>query len=332
MLPTELIIHQTPVLKRKGFFSKSVILVLTDLPRLLYFDDSSHYFAQLFNSNTNDAFGAWQQKQQLQFADRRMEMEHRQVQSMSHHMGSPQLDANGLHIQHNPHPRRNTGGLDGLNGGNGLSRNGSTGGHKAQQRASLDQPRLPGHGFIPGTTGRLVEEENEDGAGQRHSNHSHSHSPSHHTSGAVNGHHNSRVDVERRTSVVQDGHPAGSASSTLLSKAGGGNVQGVSESQSNVTMAATGVSTHPSSPSSFPAIKASKKSPRLKGEIGITSSLVSELKGKKCFFIHTTRKSYYFEESNQEDDSKTWVKVLQRSMEEWFGEKGSQANPMQQQQ
>ncbi|KAF8971315.1 hypothetical protein BGZ52_010226, partial [Haplosporangium bisporale] len=76
---------------------------------------------------------------------------------------------------------------------------------------------------------------------------------------------------------------------------------------------------------------ASKKSPRLKGEIGITSSLVSELKGKKCFFIHTTRKSYYFEELNQEDDSKTWVKVLQRSMEEWFGEKGGQANPMQQQ-
>ncbi|KAF9381988.1 pkb-activating kinase-like protein [Podila verticillata] len=331
LLPTELIIHQTPVLKRKGFFSKSVILVLTDLPRLLYFDDSSHYFAQLFNSNTNDAFGAWQQKQQLQFADRRMEMEHPQVQSMNHHMGSLQLDANELHIQHNPHPRRNTGGLDGLNGGNGLlSRNGSTGGHKAQQRASVDQPRLLGHGFVPGTTGRLVEEEN-DGAGQLRSHHSHSHSPFHHTSGAVNGHHNSRVDVERRTSVVQDGPPSGSASSTLMSKAGGGNVQGVSESQSNVTLSAMGVSMHPSSPSSFPAIKASKKSPRLKGEIGITSSLVSELKGKKCFFIHTTRKSYYFEELNQEDDSKTWVKVLQRSMEEWFGEKGGQANPTQQQ-
>ncbi|KAG0352064.1 pkb-activating kinase-like protein [Podila minutissima] len=334
LLSTELVIHQTPVLKRKGFFSKSIILVLTDLPRLLYFDDSSHYFAQLFNSNTNDAFGAWQQKQNLQFIEHQLEMEHHQVQSMGRHMGSLQLDANGLHIQHNPHPRRNTGGLDGLNGGNGLlSRNGS-GGHKAQQRASIDQPRLSGHGFVPSATGRLVEEENEDGASQqRHSHHSHSHPHPHNTSGAASGHHHSKVDVERRTSVVQDGHPVGPVSSSLLSKAGSGNASSVSESQSNVTLAPTvGASTHPSSPSSFPAIKASKKSPLLKGEIGITSSLVSELKGKKCFFIHTTRKSYYFEESNQEGDSKTWVKVLQRSMEEWFGEKGSQAKPTQQQQ
>ncbi|KAG0031058.1 pkb-activating kinase-like protein [Podila clonocystis] len=332
LLPTELIIHQTPVLKRKGFFSKSVILLLTDLPRLLYFDDSSHYFAQLFNSNTNEAYGAWQQKQQLQVMEHQLVMEYHQVQSKSHHMSSLQLDANGLHIQHNPHPRRNTGGLDGLNGGNGLLNRNGSGGHKAQQRASVDQPRLSGHGFVPSTTGRLVEEENEDEASQqRHSHHSHSHP--HHTSGAANGHHHSKVDVERRTSVAQDAHPLGPASSTLLPKAGGGNVSGISESQSNATLApAVGTSTHPSSPSSFPAIKASKKSPRLKGEIGITSSLVSELKGKKCFFIHTTRKSYYFEESNQEGDSKTWVKVLQRSMEAWFGEKGGQANPTQQQQ
>src|SRR5690554_2115247 len=103
-MPAELIIHQTPVLKRKGLFSRSCILVLTDLPRLLYFDDSNHYFAQLFNNNTNVAYSCWSQQQKIS----QWEHAHQAPQSQQ-----PQIHASSIHTQ----ARRNTGGPEDLTNG-----------------------------------------------------------------------------------------------------------------------------------------------------------------------------------------------------------------------
>ncbi|KAF9418402.1 pkb-activating kinase-like protein [Podila epigama] len=291
LLPTELIIHQTPVLKRKGFFSKSVILVLTDLPRLLYFDDSSHYFAQLFNSNTNDAFGAWQQKQLLEY------LEHQQQQ----HQNILQNDANGLSPQHNLHSRNSTSGQNSTTrGGNALLGGEGTEQRNVTQHQSLiDQARVSGQ--VPASSfTALSQDKGEDELAAKGRPHSH------------DAHNGDYAKVDAVNSVN---------SGTAVYKDGRGLSGMVTGSKSSVTLAPSvnnGTTAIPRSPLSFSAIKASKRSARLKGEIGISSSTVSELKGKKCFFIHTPRKSYYFEESNMEGDSKVWVKVLQRATEEWF--------------
>ncbi|KAG0296182.1 pkb-activating kinase-like protein [Linnemannia gamsii] len=420
LLPTELVLHQTPILKRKGLFSRSCILVLTDFPRLLYFDDSNHYFSQLFNSNTNEAFSSWQQQQMLlQWDQSAPSHVHQQEQGagtesslskrpslrqaigrmsldlppplptssqdvQTHHQHQHQQHLNAahqpLHPHSNPHPRRNTGGLDGITSGSGflLTRSGShphRGGvhHRSEQTSPL------------GAEGRLSEEDVQDVAAvdrpqglsvrsprasmedqiHQHSpaqsqSHLHSHPhphPRHQTS--LQGHGQNKIDAEKRASGsgFEDEHHGGSdnginngttstnnsnngSSVTMGSSSGGGGgggggsttvLQGSkmsSSSSSSVMM--VGGSPAPSSStttlSRMGIIKAPKKQAKLRGEILFTASVVSELKGKKCFFIHTTKKSYYFEEANQEGDAKTWVRILERSMEGWFGEGGIGGN------
>ncbi|CAO3568985.1 unnamed protein product [Mortierella alpina] len=377
LLPTELIIHQTPVQKRKGLFSKACILVLTDSRRLLYFDDSNHYFSQLFNSNTNDAFSNWQQQQRIQqweWALDRQSPGERQVLQAPHRLyqqPSPAQDSQSrqqqqlnaalqplqpLHPhQHNPQPRRNTGGLDGLKSGSGffLFRNGSS--KNRHQQHNSEHLSCPGQSVLPEEgheedsfhspkatrSGRpSVDYTSATGTHQHQHLHPHLHPHPQQTNGQ------NKVDVEKKRASIASG--SASASETLSSGpivmpgAGLGSANGTTAASSTSSLGnsgagstSNGVSGHhghdsngiKASPSPAPssttkAIKASKKSPKLLGEILFTASAVAELKGKKCVFIHTTKKSYYFEESNQEGDAKLWVKVLERSMEEWFGEAG----------
>ncbi|KAG9063406.1 pkb-activating kinase-like protein [Linnemannia hyalina] len=385
LLPTELVLHQTPILKRKGLFSRSCILVLTDFPRLLYFDDSNHYFSQLFNSNTNDAFSSWQQQQMLpqwdpsdplhahqQEPGARMSLSKKPslrqaVGKMSldlppppptsqdlqtHHQHQDHLNAvhQPLHPHPNPHPRRNTGGLDGITSGGGflLTRNGSHAHRGGAQHRSEHTSPLAVEGVLSeedeqggvvdppqGLFGRSPRASLEDQA-QQHQD-QHQHSPAHAHSRLqtpLPGHGQNKIDAEKRISGsgLEDEHRgddsgmnngtaynnSNNGSSVTMSSSGGGSgsggtttiLQGNKVSSSTTTLSRMGM------------IKASKKQAKLRGEILFTASVVSELKGKKCFFIHTTKKSYYFEESNQEGDAKTWVRILERSMEGWFGEGG----------
>ncbi|KAF8925623.1 pkb-activating kinase-like protein [Haplosporangium gracile] len=403
LLPTELVLHQTPILKRKGLFSRSCILVLTDFPRLLYFDDSNHYFSQLFNSNTNEAFSSWQQQQMLlqwdqsdpshihqqevgaetslptkpslQQAIGRMSLDlppppPTSQDLQTHHQHQQHLNAvhQPLHPHPNPHPRRNTGGLDGITSGSGflLTRSGShphRGG--AQQRSEHASPL--------GTEG-VLSEEDEQGVvvdrpqglfgrspsvsieDQAHP-HQHQHSPAHSYShphlhprhqAPLQGHGQNKIDAEKSVSGsgFEDEHHGGdnginngttiinsnNGSSVTMSSSGGASGSGgmatvlqgskvsSSSSSSVVIMGSPAPSSSTTTLSRMGMIKASKKQAKLRGEVLFTASAVSELKGKKCFFIHTTKKSYYFEELNQEGDAKTWVRILERAMEGWFGE------------
>ncbi|KAF9925875.1 pkb-activating kinase-like protein [Linnemannia zychae] len=371
LLPTELILFQTPILKRKGLFSRSCILVLTDFPRLLYFDDSNHYFSQLFNSNTNEAFGNWQQQQTLlqweQTDPSHVLQQHEQEQgtgstlskkpSLRQAIARISLD----HPHSNPHPRRNTGGLDGITNGSGflLNRHGShsrcsDAQHKSEQTLPL------------GTEGKLPEDVEQDttvtnrsqvGQSPRASMeesiqpHSHLHSHSHpHSHLHPHPRHQNKIDADKHVSgagsanglepsemsgrTVEGGLTNDHSSNTSNISAsdsihGNGMIVGNSGSNGNsMTVSQSGSKIKSSSSSvGFPGtIKAAKKQAKLRGEVLLTASVVSELKGKKCFFIHTTKKSYYFEESNHEGDAKTWVKVLERSMEGWFGEGGGSAD------
>ncbi|KAF8941062.1 pkb-activating kinase-like protein [Dissophora ornata] len=384
LLPTELIIFQTPVLKRKGLFSRSCILVLTDFPRLLYFDDSNHYFAQLFNSNTNEAFSYWQQQQRVAHWEM-LENQHlkHSVQEklgglqiepahpshrLYHHpslsqesQNHQQQQLNALHQplqQHGQQPRKSTSKAEGPATASGflLTRNGS-GKHLHQQHHS---EHTVGYSHVMESV--FPEQDGEDTAQrqpQQHTaarpvrasleypphQHPHPH-PTHHNQQS-NGH--NKIDVEKRASFASSSEPssgplamsgiaASSTASSLNNVASPTNTSApFAESRPNVTISAgeqakglfgssSSNGSHKSSslapPASPSMIKASKKQAKLRGEILFTASMVSEVKGKKCFFIHTTKKSYYFEESGREGDAKLWVKVLERSMEEWFGERG----------
>ncbi|KAF9166775.1 pkb-activating kinase-like protein [Mortierella sp. AD011] len=349
LLPTELIIFQTPVLKRKGLFSRSCILVLTDFPRLLYFDDSNHYFSQLFYSNTNEFYSWWYQQQRVA----QWEQLERQQQQYSVHqqLGGLSLDSAKQHhlYQHpslsqesqnhqqqqlnaihqplqSPAARRSTGGKDmspaTTSSGFLLSRNGSS---RHQQTRSEHIPSSDQTEATRSARGSID-----------HTQHQHQHSHMAHHRQQSNGY--NKIDVEKPTLLVQ-GASSPSTDSSLISSelnttslAGNSHVPG---SKSNVTLSASSnggdsingnsiTGTNKTSSVAAPPptkIKASKKQAKLRGEILFTASVVSEVKGKKCFFIHTTKKSYYFEE-NKEGDAKLWVKVLERCMEEWFGEKG----------
>ncbi|KAF9954346.1 pkb-activating kinase-like protein [Mortierella alpina] len=375
LLPTELIIHQTPVLKRKGLFSKACILVLTDSRRLLYFDDSNHYFSQLFNSNTNDTFSNWHQQQRIHQWELALDgpsLSDKQVLQPPHRLyqqPSPSQDPQSrqqqqlnaalqppqpLH-QHNPQPRRNTGGLDGLKSGSGflLFRNGSS--KNRHQQHNSEHLSCPGQSVLPeegheddglhspkATRSTRLNVDYTSAAGSHQHQHQHPHLHPHQQQ--ING--QNKVDVEKKRTSIASG--SASASETLSSgpivmpAVGLGSANGTTAASSTSSLGnsgagstSNGVPNHSghdgngikASPSPAPssttkAIKASKKSPKLLGEIVFTASAVTELKGKKCVFIHTTKKSYYFEESNQEGDAKLWVRVLDRSMEEWFGEAG----------
>ncbi|KAF9273463.1 pkb-activating kinase-like protein [Linnemannia elongata] len=401
LLPTELVLHQTPILKRKGLFSRSCILVLTDFPRLLYFDDSNHYFSQLFNSNTNEAFSSWQQQQILsQWSPSNAPQAHQQEpgaraslskkpslrqaigrmsldmpppppssqELQTHHQHQQHLNAvhQPLHPHPNPHPRRNTGGLDGITSGSGflLTRNGSHAHRGGVQHRSEHTSPLGAEGVLSeedeqgvvrdqhqGLLGRSTRASMEDqGQQQQDQQHSPAHSHSHlrHQT-PLQGHGQNKIDAEKRISGsgFEDEHRGGdngmnngtaynnsnNGSSVTMSSSGGGSGSGGTTAtvlQSNKVSSSTSSSVMMGSPapsssttvSRMGMIKASKKQAKLRGEILFTASVVSEVKGKKCFFIHTTKKSYYFEESNQEGDAKTWVRILERSMEGWFGEGG----------
>ncbi|KAG0311843.1 pkb-activating kinase-like protein, partial [Linnemannia gamsii] len=197
LLPTELVLHQTPILKRKGLFSRSCILVLTDFPRLLYFDDSNHYFSQLFNSNSNEAFSSWQQQQMLLQWDQsdsshvhhqeqgagaevslskksslrqaigRMSLDlppppptsSQDLQTHRQHQHQQHLNAvhQPLHPHPNPHPRRNTGGLDGITSGSGLLLT-RNGSHPSCGGAQHRSEQTS----VLGVEGRLSEEDEQD--------------------------------------------------------------------------------------------------------------------------------------------------------------------------
>ncbi|KAF9102130.1 pkb-activating kinase-like protein [Mortierella sp. AM989] len=371
LLPTELVIFQTPVLKRKGLFSRSCILVLTDFPRLLYFDDSNHYFSQLFYSNTNEAYSNWQQQQRVIQWE---QLEKQQGQySLQQQLGGLTLDSaqhlqphrlyfhpslsqesqnhqqqqlNALHQplhQHSPHPRRSTGGKDlppTTGSGFLLARNGSS----KQRHQQTRSEHIPGQIMLEQAEEIIITPTRSARASIEHGPHQHQHPHSTHNRQQSNGH--NKIDVEKPPHVV--GTTSSSATSSLTNSvlsasalAGNTFVPG---SKSNTTLAATGSGqVTPSGSSDYatgvkggsingsnkgssvvppvsPAmIKASKKQAKLRGEILFTASVVSEVKGKKCFFIHTTKKSYYFEE-NREGDAKLWIRVLERCMEEWFGE------------
>ncbi|KAF9986864.1 pkb-activating kinase-like protein [Mortierella antarctica] len=376
LLPTELIIHQTPVLKRKGLFSRACILVLTDSRRLLYFDDSNHYFSQLFNSNTNGAFSNWHQQQRIhqwEWALDGQSLGDRQVLQPPHRLyqqPSPSQDPQSRQQQqlnaalqppqplhphpHNPQPRRNTGGLEGLKSGSGflLFRNGSS--KNRHQQNNSEHLSCPGQSVLPeegheddglhspkATRSTRPSVDYTSAAGSHQHQHPHLHPHQQQTNGQ------NKVDVEKKRTSIASG--SASASETLSSGpivmvgAGPGSINGTTAASSTSSLGNSGTgstsygvpghsgghdsngikaSPSPAPSSTTKAIKASKKSPKLLGEIVFTASAVAELKGKKCVFIHTTKKSYYFEESNQEGDAKLWVKVLERSMEEWFGEAG----------
>lgn len=288
MLSTEMIIYQSPVLKRKGFFSRACILVLTDFPRLLYFDDSNHYFSQVFNSNKNDAFNS--SLQQRQFVQWGQESQTSQQQQ---------------------HPRKSTSGIE------GLTRNGSSKLGHQQARSEY----TPGH---------VLSDEDEaitqQGASTRPARASLDHSTHHHHQRShsnlqpqqTNGH--NKIDFERR------GSDSGQSSTLALAGAtesSAGNISPIEQAIGGANGAASSVSRKGSSASPS-SVKASKRAAKLRGEIFFTASVVSETKGKKCFFIHTNKKSYYFEEL-KEGDADRWVKVLSRRMKEWFGELGGDA-------
>ncbi|KAF8954670.1 hypothetical protein BGZ46_002858 [Entomortierella lignicola] len=368
LLQTELIIFQTPVIKRKGLFSRSCILVLTDFPRLLYFDDSNHYYSQVFYSNTNDAYSSWQQQQRV-IQWEQLEQQQQQF-SLHQQLGGLSLDTlqqphahrfyyhpslsqesqnhqqqqlNAMHqpLQHSSSARRNVGGKDlplpapSATTGSGflLARNGSSKQMRHQQSRS---EHIPGQGVSDHQTEELV-----SGPSSIHSARGsidHTATPPHHYQQNAshlahnrqqsNGH--NKIDVEKPgttsatsslTNSVTPGQGPSSGSSQVVvpskeysrSVDGNSNISGISK---NSTLNTT-VGVPPVTPS---MIKASKKQAKLRGEILFTASVVSEVKGKKCFFIHTTKKSYYFEEY-REGDAKLWIKVLERCMEEWFGER-----------
>ncbi|KAG0261844.1 pkb-activating kinase-like protein [Mortierella polycephala] len=336
LMPAELIIHQTPVLKRKGLFSRSCILVLTDLPRLLYFDDSNHYFAQLFNNNTNEAYSCWSQQQKIS----QWEHAHQAPQSQQ-----PQLHASSIHAQ----ARRNTGGPEDLTNGSGgfvLTRNGT---HKQQNLHHQSEHVVPvGPHVVSGEAARA----SHDNPPHQHS-HAHPHSYQHQRHQS-NGH--NKIDVDKRSSTTSASASGSESLSSGPLHVPGNNTDAtaVSSLASSLTNAAVSTSSvaanesgsHPTLPSSdgqhhangvspdssaslshLPVlsaaphykIKASKRQAKLRGEIPLSASSVVEIKGKKCFFIHTTKKSYYFEGSNLEGDAQLWVKILKRYMSEWFG-------------
>ncbi|KAF9344039.1 pkb-activating kinase-like protein, partial [Mortierella sp. AD094] len=373
LLPTELIIYQTPVLKRKGLFSRSCILVLTDFPRLLYFDDSNHYFSQLFYSNTNESYSWWYQQQRVaqweqleqqqqqysvhqQLGGLNLDSVQQQQHRLYHHpslsqesQNHQQQQLNAIHQPlHSPIARRSTGGKDlpSATTGSGflLSRNGSS---RHQQTRSEHIPSSDQTEEIIVAAGAPTRSAR---ASIEHSPHQHQHPHMAHHRQQSNGH--NKIDVEKPALLVP-GTTSSSATSSLISSelattALTGNTS-VPGSKSNATLAASssgsghitpvGSNDHASSingssitgtsktssvalpPASPAKIKASKKQAKLRGEILFTASVVSEVKGKKCLFIHTTKKSYYFEE-NKEGDAKLWIKVLEKCMEEWFGEKG----------
>ncbi|KAG0313550.1 pkb-activating kinase-like protein [Dissophora globulifera] len=377
LLPTELIIYQTPVLKRKGLFSRSCILVLTDFPRLLYFDDSNHYFSQVFNSNTNEAFSCWQQQQRFIHWEQ-LEQQHFH-HSIQDHLRGLQLETppstnnrlyqhpslsqesqnhqqqqlNALHqplTQHGLQSKRGAGGTEGPSTARGflLGRNGS--GKHLQQSHGTD------NGLLGQSTEGIVPplQHMSPKSARTSLEYPHPNQHSAHNNQPNNGY--NKVDVERQASLGSGSGleqlgapivlPSVSVSSTHSSltnapsaaSASAANTS-LSGSKSNITISAceptnglySGNSSANSSKSSSVAppatatspgmIKATKKQAKLRGEILFTASMVSEVKGKKCFFIHTTKKSYYFEESNRDGDAKNWVTVLERCMEEWFGER-----------
>ncbi|KAF9314118.1 pkb-activating kinase-like protein, partial [Linnemannia elongata] len=378
LLPTELVLHQTPILKRKGLFSRSCILVLTDFPRLLYFDDSNHYFSQLFNSNTNEAFSSWQQQQilsqwspsdapqahqqepgaraslskkpSLRQAIGRMSLDmppppptSQELQTLHQHQQHLNAVHQPLHPHPNPHPRRNTGGLDGITSGSGflLTRNGSHAHRGGAQHRSEHTSPLGAEGVLSeedeqgvvrdqhqGLFGRSTRASMEDqGQQQQDQQHSPAHSHSHlrHQT-PLQGHGQNKIDAEKRISGsgFEDEHRDGdngmnngttynnsnNGSSVTMSSNGGTTAtvlqsNKVSSSTSSSVMMGSPAPSSSTTVSRMGMIKASKKQAKLRGEILFTASVVSEVKGKKCFFIHTTKKSYYFEESNQEGDAKT---------------------------
>ncbi|KAF9930263.1 pkb-activating kinase-like protein [Modicella reniformis] len=334
LLPTEMIIYQSPVLKRKGLFSRSCILVLTDFPRLLYFDDSNHYFAQLFNSNTNDAFSYRLQQQRFVQWE---QLEHQRLYPSQHPSSSLESQPQSSH----QHPRRSSA-IEGLTTSNGIAlvRNGS-GRHGHQQTHSEHTPGQALSGEEDEAT--TTQPSSQQGAPTRSARASLDHPPHHHHQHSHQSHHpqqtngHNKIDVEKKVSAISEsssGSHLASGATELLAKssltnlAAGippGNSSIVSRSTAPHEQANGGSSSSKTSsvtPTGSPAmIKASKKQAKLRGEIFFTASVVSEIKGKKCFFIHTTKKSYYFEEL-KEGDAERWVKVLGRCMEEWFGELG----------
>ncbi|KAG0203405.1 pkb-activating kinase-like protein [Mortierella sp. GBA30] len=345
---------------------------------------------ELSPCNTNNAFSSWQQQQRIEQWERALERlqlhpqqgagDHQLLEEphrLYHHPSLSQDSQNHqqqqlntvlhppqvLHPhQHNPQPRRNTGGLDGRKSVSGflLFRNGSSKNRHRQHQS--EQLISPGQGVLP------EEGREDDGSQCQHQDSSsvsrsarpsadytsaaaaasHLHQPQHPHHHPLhqqsNGH--NKVDVEKkRVSIASvsasetlssgpimiNGNTAASSTNSLAngassSAASGPHSNGNSNSNSNFNNGGIKVSPSPAPSSSTKAIKASKKAPKLRGEILFTASVVTELKGKRCVFIHTTKKSYYFEESNQEGDAKVWVKVLERSMEEWFGEAGGQAH------
>ncbi|KAI8350063.1 kinase-like domain-containing protein [Mortierella sp. GBAus27b] len=282
LFSTELIIYQSPVLKRKGLFSRSCVLVLTDFPRLLYFDDSKHYFEQLFNSNTNEAFSSKHRFIQLEQLELRQFPYQHQSVSMESHTA-----------------RKNAGGAE-VTSGSGFVLNRSASGSARQGHQQARSEYTPGPALAEQFEGLDVQQETSTRPSRSslehgpHHHHQHSHS-THHPQQS-NGH--NRIDVEN--SVAPTTEQADTTTTTTVNGVGtndGKRTSSVSQMQ--------------------PQGNNWKKLVKLRGEIFFRSNMVTEVKGKKVFFIHTKKKSYYFEEL-KEGDAERWVKVLSRCINEWF--------------
>ncbi|KAF9972513.1 pkb-activating kinase-like protein [Actinomortierella ambigua] len=244
LLPDELVTYQSPILKRKAFFSKSCFLVLTDYPRLLYFDDSNQNFRRQFYSNTIAGFSYTQQLQTRQ--------QLLQIQPQPHHQPSTTRLSVALEEGEELTPPPPIG-----NGGASFH-------HAPSSNTSLSSLHLQPPAMLAATTpasscsSSSVSLAPPPMAGKGHS------------------YHQQQQPQQQRLSI------SGSPAMTPLSESPSDKSSSPSKSI-------------PMRPAQRPRPPPPK--PPLKGEIHLLTRPVVELKGKKCFFIHTSKKSLYFEET-----------------------------------
>ncbi|KAG0225306.1 pkb-activating kinase-like protein [Actinomortierella wolfii] len=245
LLPDELVLYQSPILKRKAFFSKSCFLVLTDYPRLLYFDDSNQNFRRQFYSNTIIGFSY---AQQLQIRNQLL----LQIQSQSPHQ--PSLARLGATLEEGEEltPPRPI--------GNGGSFQHAPSSNTSLSSLHLQPPAMPAAttpaSSCSSSSVSLAPASSATSKGQASNNH----------------HTHLQQPQQQRLSI------SGSPAMTPLA-------------ESPVDKSAPMVPMRPAQRPRPPPPK-----PPLKGEVQLQSRTIVELKGKKCFFIHTSKKSLYFEE------------------------------------
>ncbi|KAG0263434.1 pkb-activating kinase-like protein [Actinomortierella ambigua] len=245
LLPDELVLYQSPILKRKAFFSKSCFLVLTDYPRLLYFDDSNHNFRRQFYSNTIAGFSY---SQQLQIRHQLL-----QIQPQTHHQPSVTRLSVALEEGEELTPPPRIG-----NGGASVH-------HAPSSNTSLSSLHLQPPAMLAATT------------------------PASSCS-------SSSISLAPPSSVASKGHAQHQQQPPQhrLSISGSPAMTPLSESPPDRASSSSKSMVVPMRPAQRPRPPPPK--PPLKGEVQLLTRPIIELKGKKCFFIHTSKKSLYFEE------------------------------------